>query len=492
MPQVNPDGRLDVPGVTVRSSGVRADVSTESWQRPGAARAAGDVRERLAGFGTENTQVLTDALDRQDVRPVREIRLDRMSARRGPDDAPYLDLEVEAPGDGEGQVMLEVDGSGVVAWHLPGRSADAARTRARGGQVFRIPVVQADLPGAGVSAERGLLGIGARKLLQLLRFPVEAAAGAAGGLLVTAYENRYRPYGLRLLGADGLDHPTAGLALDTAQLAGLSGRPTLLLVHGTFSTAGATFPDLVADTGLLTALRERYEDRVLVFDHPSLHHSPATNARWLLDRVPADVDLVLDVVAHSRGGLVARALTAAPTLAGGARPPRVRTVVHVGTPNAGTQLAQRDRWSTLFDCLTNLAMLYPDDAVSVPLTAVVETVKQVAVGVFDDLDGLNAMDPASPFLQQLAPAQGVTPARHLAVASDFAPDGGPAALRALDRLVDTYFRAGNDLVVPTAGVSHAPGLVVEETVTVPKAPPVAHTTYFRDAGVRAQLATWLA
>jgi hypothetical protein len=65
-------------------------------------------------------------------------------------------------------------------------------------------------------------------------------------------------------------------------------------------------------------------------------------------------------------------------------------------------------------------------------------------------------------------------------------------VRALDLLVDPFFGAGNDTVVPTAGVHRgAGGYTVADPVIVPTASAVPHTRYFADADVRAALAGWL-
>lgn len=103
--------------------------------------------------------------------------------------------------------------------------------------------------------------------------------------------------------------------------------------------------------------------------------------------------------------------------------------------------------------------------------------------MLEGLDELAAMDPDGTFLLNLVPVagrggQGVRDRLH------FHPDSWPVALRALDVLVDAFFRAGNDLVVPTTGVATAHGLLVAESVTLPKIPAVSHTAYFHDPAAR--------
>src|SRR5215475_14059249 len=321
MPLLPPDGALDLPGARVRSVGVSGQVDAVALEGPGVA-ARGDARdldEQLAEHAVPGAgaRVLAGALARADLRPVLAVPLDDLATAPGAgpvrslDGEPAVELTVDAPPDGEGQVILEVDAAGVVSWHWAAPAEQVAGgVRAGLEQVFRIPVRQLDVPGDGPpgEADRGLFGIGTKKLLQLLRYPVERVAGAAGRLLVAAWESRYRPYRL-----SRLDAPGRPLGRD--DLRTLSGLPTLLLVHGTFSTCGSAFDGMLRDAAFLARMRDRYGSRVLLFDHPSLHVDPAANARWLLEQLPPEAELVLDVVAHSRGGLVARALASGPVAA---------------------------------------------------------------------------------------------------------------------------------------------------------------------------------
>ena len=458
-----------------------------------------DLETALFDYGVPEDGLveLTRAIQDAEMTPRLAIPLDDLttSAAPGPtrslDEAPAVELSVDAPTEDEGQVILEVDAAGVVSWHFPVATEDGWTARAGVEQVFRIPVLQADIPGDPPAAtDRALFGIGARKILHVLRYPIQQAAGWAANSVVSHWEARHRPYGLRSLGGAGLtDGPR--LALTGDQLASLHGKPTLLLVHGTFSTGAAGFEGFISDAALLAELRRRYEGRVLVFDHPSVSASPVANARWLLDQFPPDSDLVLDVVAHSRGGLVGRALFAEPTFErSAARPPHVRRMVHVATPNRGTTLASTEKWGTLLDVVTNLAMALPDTA-SVPLSIVVEVVKQVGTGSVEGLDGLASMDPEGEQLQGLTPRPGVGTPALFTIASDYEPLSGSVPLRALDLMVDTFFGEANDLVVPTEGVSAIPGLKVEEAVAMPSMPALNHTGFFRDAQVRQQLSQWL-
>ena len=501
MATLRPDEQIELPGVVLRSVGVAAEADADVFTDDGG-RAAQDLQSALvmsnlppdAAAETVIALAVSQATVTMAV-PLTELTTTAPGAGgRAPGEEPAVELTVAAPPPDEAQVILEVDGTGVLSWHLPlsDAEADAAgATRGIGDQVFRVPVVQAPLPGpVPGDGDRALRGLGLSKLLHVLRYPLERVAGGAAEFLVSRWEATHRPYGLRRYDDGGLAGP-AGFRLSSQDLAALAGKPTLLLVHGTFSTADGAFDDL--DTTLLPALRQRYGGRVLLFDHPSVATSPVENARWLLEHT-GDTDLVLDVVAHSRGGLVGRALTAEPTFSGVTlRAPTVRRLVHVASPNNGTPLASPDRWTRLLDTVTNAALLFPGAGTKV-LAAVIATVKQLGTGALHGLDGLASMDPGGPFLQELLPASGTAPALTFTVASDYEPNPGTVQQRAWDLVADGFFAGflggANDLVVPTQGVAR--GQAVTESYSVPGDLAVSHTNYFAQQKVRDRLAAWLA
>jgi pimeloyl-ACP methyl ester carboxylesterase len=97
---------------------------------------------------------------------------------------------------------------------------------------------------------------------------------------------------------------------------------------------------------LLDALKTRYQ-QVLAFDHPTLSVGPILNALDL-DRALGDYPGEIDVVCHSRGGLVvAWWLRLAKR--------NVRRVIFVGSPLEGTSLAAPARIKATLDYLANLA-----------------------------------------------------------------------------------------------------------------------------------------
>jgi pimeloyl-ACP methyl ester carboxylesterase len=273
--------------------------------------------------------------------------------------------------------------------------------------------------------------------------------------------------------------------VDAAFLANAGDKPWLLFVHGTFST-GATFTDLHPD---FAKWHTDYDGHVLVFDHPTVATTPEANAQWLLSQLPTGRVLDIDVVSHSRGGLVARQLVAQR----GSRCLNIRRLVQVASPNAGTVLASSSRLGDLLDTFTNLFALVPDGTGGVvALLAVLEVVKQVAVGALSGLTGLASMDPSCASLARLNAMNWTTPSVH-AITSDYQPEAGASLARnTLNAIVDALFaEAGNDLVVPTLGMATA-GTFVVDTPFVATSPTVTHSGYFSDTAVQAEIRRCLA
>jgi pimeloyl-ACP methyl ester carboxylesterase len=123
----------------------------------------------------------------------------------------------------------------------------------------------------------------------------------------------------------------------------------LLIIPGTFSKSDVIFEELQASAEgrAFLAKAEKTYGQVLAFDHPTLSISPVLNALDL-DKALAGYAGTVDILCHSRGGLVASWWMKL-----GAR--AVGKVVFVGSPLEGTNLAAPARLKESLDVLANLA-----------------------------------------------------------------------------------------------------------------------------------------
>ncbi len=209
----------------------------------------------------------------------------------------------------------------------------------------------------------------------------------------------------------------------------VAGKPYLLFIHGTNSSTDGAFNGLKTNDAYNT-LFKFYNGRVLAFEHKTLSESPVKNVTDLLNALPQGI--VLDVVSHSRGGIVADLLARCSngevpfnademkiigknedfqnlkdeaTIANEAATGKnlvVTKMVRVACPAAGTVLIA-NRLDNVVNVLCNLLKLIPGAATCMPFTMFLDFAKAVVqertdINVFP---GLAAQIPGSPLVRML-------------------------------------------------------------------------------------------
>jgi hypothetical protein len=284
---------------------------------------------------------------------------------------------------------------------------------------------------------------------------------------------------------------------------------TLLLVHGTFSNAVNMIGEFEATTDgqafLDAALNgpNKY-NQVLVFEHATLAVSPVLNALEL-GRAFSGASGQVDVIAHSRGGLIVRWWLEA---FGGALTAKTR-VVFAGSPLYGTSLAAPDKLQHALSLISNIGTFAektlelagganPFLWVAGKLVEVVMTVTGTLAKT-PLLDGLVALIPGlfgqsrisnnyELNLLRLGPC--TTQPAYFVVKSNFETlDPGWQfwknfrALRVGDLAADEIFPDENDLVVDTGSMTDLGSagfpLAVSGEEYFRKSPDVWHCNYFR-------------
>ena len=477
-------------GISLRAPGLQGTGNIDI------ARAQGTRGPELA------TELFDDALKLASLDEMRNIQLDVAAVPipptaapiRGPTGEDVLELKVPDLGPKTGQVVLSIDEYGALRWHFPlenDQSIQPAPNRGRGNvKTFRIPRVVASKPSSQDSKDRSLIGAIGRKVLKVLVYPVtDAILGPITDKFVGEWEKKNRPSILRRFDITDRDE----LSLEDWSRMG-TGR-ALLFVHGTFSTSRAAFSQLPEATH--DSLKKRYGDRLFAFDHPSLSVSPDENADWLLSHIPENVSLDLDIVSHSRGGLVARSLAGKSQTKLNVGKLKVNKVVLVGVPNAGTILADPDHMIEMIDRTTTILNLFPIDFVTDVLEGVLSVVKVIGSAGLVHLDGLSAMRPDGPYLSDLRNRQ-TGSAEFFAVASDFEPTGSGLASflgqTVADEFMDRVFQnAQNDLIVPTSGVFDLPNVELpqDRQLRIAAEQGISHSAYFSHEQTLQNLLSWL-
>jgi hypothetical protein len=473
------------PGITIHAPGLGGSVTRMS---------AADSITRSDGGSHEAPLVLEFDIT-MNITPIAPAAPTRSGIAQPTtsDGEPAIVLRVPELDPHRGYAVLHTDEAGVSRWIFPQPSTDAASTRGGAEIVFHLPRASAPLADQkdGEATTRGRIAKLGRRLVRVLTWATDDIVGRGALAVAQRWEEAKRPYGLRLV-----ESAHGGAPIDWAALG--SGR-ALLLLHGTFSTAGAAFASLEPQT--YAALREVYRDRIFAFEHPSLHHDPQHNIARLLDMLPPDAKLDLDIIAHSRGGLVGRELTERlHDHARGDREITIRRAIFVAAPNLGTILTDPDHGITMLDRYTNLLTSLPDNAYTLTMEGVLMLVKLVLHGSLKALPGLQSMLPGGPFLDRLARSPRSS-TEYYALAANFTPTSASLLQRfgyvVADKLIDGVFGEDNDGVVPTRGALHGPPaspnfpIPADRRHVFASADLINHCNFFASPVVNDKIRMWL-
>ncbi len=257
-------------------------------------------------------------------------------------------------------------------------------------------------------------------------------------------------------------------------------RKQLLFLHGTGSSTCGSFKDLQNSKEWPILVQTYGKNNILAFQHRTLTCSPLENALELLNALPSDIEL--DLVSHSRGGLIADILARFCTEINGERgfdfderkllknsnrlqdlkiigeidsvlktkSITINNVVRVACPANGTTLAS-SKLNFFLNVTFNLIGL-TSGQLGNPVYIAFKEFIMAAVENKDDtgvLPGLEAMNPQSPFIKALN-----NPGSILQVTSPLFVVGGSSemSLNWKSLIVLTgkfFFRDKNDLVVDT-------------------------------------------
>lgn len=273
----------------------------------------------------------------------------------------------------------------------------------------------------------------------------------------------------------------------------------LLIIHGTFSSFDKLLADLQTPAGLqfLARAGQAYQ-QIISFDHGTLSVGPMLNALDLarfFQNSKADVD----VICHSRGGLVTRWWMEIFD-----KQPRRRRAVLVACPLGGTSLAAPDRIRHALDLLANLGSTLAAGASLIPFL----TVAAGLLRIISSMGGLAAKTPLADAILAMIPGLAgqsrIANNLELARLNGGSPGSGPdffvvsgsyepqeTGLRfwrlfadwkqrlanvAADTLI---FPGANDLVVDTASMSELPPGQPLRQVEFAPGEHVDHCSYFR-------------
>jgi hypothetical protein len=277
----------------------------------------------------------------------------------------------------------------------------------------------------------------------------------------------------------------------------------LLFIHGTFSCSQHLFDEMrkAPNGDQFLARAGGHYQQILAFDHPTVSVSPMINAvdlRKALAGSMADID----VVCHSRGGLVARWW-----LEAFSGPSGQRRAIFVGSPLAGTSLASPARLRAGLNVLANFSKLLGTAAMAGPfmkapaaLLRVIGSVVGVtsraplldaALAMIPGLNGQSRVDNNAELIR-LNRSPWASPSYSFVVSDFESANPGwniwrhirEAKTRSAEALVDMLvFPGKNDLVVDTESMTDAAGLTLgpsKNLLDFGTNGEVHHTNYFQN------------
>ena len=446
--------------IGISGRGLQAEVE---WGPAASVRSGGPAVDPLSA-----QLAATDGLELVAEAQVRQLELTGTGGRGAPADGAVV-VDLGEPVSTERRVVLVQEGDRF-AWFIPESEARSV-----------------ELPVEAAPGSRGWAGDLVHRVVRVVA--VKAFGGIVkhvSGTLVGAWDERAHPYEIRTWTPENYQaaDPTP---IDSKAF---SAGPALLIIHGFLGAIHNTFASFAQD--VVRDLNAAYGDRVFAFNHQTLVPDPVQNVDWFFANLPKNAKLEVDIMAHSRGGLVAREIARRVT----EKEPRikVRSITFVATPNDGTPFADPKRPEGLLDAVTNLIGAIPGSA---PLEFALELLKDIVLkNALSALGGLWAMQHGGEYLKELNGAALDEDLVLRSISADFEPrtDAG-IVTTARNRLTDLYFGGvRNDMVVPTLStflseaVFHIPP---ERRLVLDSSRGVNHSTFWSDLRAVKQLRDWL-
>jgi hypothetical protein len=381
------------------------------------------------------------------------------------------------PGDTDQRVVLYEDDSGGLSWHFSedSRLTQEERNLLESRGMLRDAETPTFIIPARTSAARDTLTSGppqgalrgfitkiGRKVLKVLIVPIAAKVlDKPVELLAGAIEARVRQNRVWQLTPDNYAKGPEG---DFGDWKSLDGKPTLLVVHGIFSSVEGMLSKL--PRAAMERWVNHYEGRTIAFNHLSVTLSPEENARFFLEtakRAAPDAKFQFDIVCHSRGGIVSRTMAERGRTVFADTNSAFRKVYFAASPNKGSALGDPDHMLEMIDVFTNLLTQFPDGHVLYAIETILGVVKLMAYTAGVALPGMASMSTLDDgyIAKVLNQASEKSPAKYAAAGSDYVPRTGVSngfftgqfATDVMDRIfVENGHAVANDLVVPKDGV----------------------------------------
>ncbi len=403
---------------------------------------------RSLSGSTSAKDIWEDAFQQADIELVKQYELDLQtrahssrSLEPGMDTyPPQIPISFQVPADAQKDyALLTYDAEGGYEWILPQESRTVSRSL-HSHLTFYISG-----PTSPTAHTRTLTYSIGRKLIKLIAWKSEDWVGRKGLDIITKWENNKRPYGLHMVNPNSSEKVSPINDWEYLRQGKI-----LLLLHGTFGTTQSSFGEMI-DSAMYQELSNIYRQRIIAFNHPTLHHTPTQNVSELITFLQ-NKSIHLDIMTASRGGIVGREFIRQIQL--NSLPIKIDRALLVASPNRGTVLADPEKMIQLIDRFTNLLTFLPVNIFSTILEGILALVKILGHGTIAGLPGLQCQAPNNDYLKKLN-SFNLKGTQFYSISTDFTPDDAGWIKRmgkqAIDDILDREFGEANDGVVPTNG-----------------------------------------
>ncbi|MFZ1546223.1 MAG: hypothetical protein WAT12_03875 [Candidatus Nitrotoga sp.] len=409
----------------------------------------------------------------------------------------YVDLRAQ-PLPGE-SLLVMVESNGVIQWYAPANAQIAINPPVLGFEEtttsselqFRIPRSTLSR-GAGIQGiEGGIIGAIVRLFrVKLIKELIDAPVRFVLDWIVNTVEKKAKPReGFRFFDRDA-QYPFC----TPEQISAMAGQRVLLLTHGIFSSLEGAFAG-IADpaSGVMQHLRGIYGNNIIGWDHWTVGKTPLENAEEMLSALYPGVRP--DIVCHSRGGLVTRAMLEHPSLIGKrqSRFASVGKAIFIAGACQGSQLATLNNLNRLLNIYSAIASFPLLGGAGVPLTVIVGVLRVLAHGAtrLPSIEALSADRGHNEFLLALNESHLTPTGKIVVMHANYDPAKGPLA-DFLDLNVDLVFGEANDMVVPFIGAEtfdkwQQVGLNYSYGTPSERQSNVMHLNFFKQSGVHSKL-----
>jgi hypothetical protein len=416
----------------------------------------------LASMSVEEASEWDEAIAENELEPFAALEAQPLALEIG--SVPSLTMpdsedayaEIRAtPAPDEGLLVM-VESDGVVQWYLPTNASPSMMLAGLGEEEaapaelhFLIP--QSTLA-RGAAVAGFAEGIGGA-VVRFFRFKiVKKLLGAAIADVIEwiaqKVEARNKKEGFRFF-----ERESGFPYLTDAELQQLSGQRVLLLTHGIFSSLAGAFAGIADPAGpVLQHLRQIYGRNIIGWDHWTVAKTPLENATDLLAKLPPDIRP--DIVCHSRGALVTRAMLEHSQLQAqrASRFSAVGKAIFVAGACQGSQLGNIANINRLLNIYAAVGSIPILGSAGVVLKVIVGVLRVLAHGAaqLPSVEALSSDLAKNTFLQNLNNTLMTPTGEIVVVHANYDPSQGPLA-GFLDLNVDTIFGTANDMVVPYTG-----------------------------------------